>query len=131
MARLWRDYNLAVVLFALFMVSWILQSWMGWRDFKAEQQEHQQQAEVFGSEGYVWHWGEATFENWQSEFLQLLTFVVLTAYFIYKGSAESKDGDEEMKQALDRIEQRLDALTPSGSQDGAGTLRREPVATGD
>jgi hypothetical protein len=25
--------------------------------------------EVFGPSGYVWHRGEATFENWQSEFL--------------------------------------------------------------
>jgi hypothetical protein len=37
--------------------------------------------------------------------------VVLTAYLIFRGSPESKDGDDEMKQSLARLEHRLDALT--------------------
>jgi hypothetical protein len=44
--------------------------------FVGEQVEHGQDAHVFGSAGYVWEWASATMENWQSEFLQLLTFVV-------------------------------------------------------
>ena len=51
-----------------------------------------------------------TLENWQSEFLQLLTFVVLTTYLYHKGSHESKDSDEEMQAALARIEQKLKSL---------------------
>ena len=98
------------MLLALFLVSWALQTWTGWREYQSEQQEHQQQAEVFGSDGYIWKWSEATFENWQSEFLQLLTMVTLTSFLVFKGSAESKDSDEEMQEALDRIEQRLDIL---------------------
>jgi hypothetical protein len=131
MARLWRDYSLAIVLFGLFTASWIGQTLTGWQEFKAEQQEHQQSAQVFGSDGYVWNWAEATLENWQSEFLQLLTFVMLTAYFIYKGSAESKDGDEEMKQALDRIERRLEEMERTATHDGSAALRSAPAATGD
>src|SRR5690349_2771593 len=57
----------------------------------AEQQQHGQAAQVFGSDGYVWTWASATFENWQSEFLQLLTMAVLTSFLIHKGSAESRD----------------------------------------
>lgn len=52
-------------------------------------------------------------ENWQSEFLQLLTFVVLTAFFIHRGSHESRDSDDEMKAMLQRIEQRLATLNES------------------
>ena len=39
---------------------------------------------------------EATFENWESEFLQMGAYVLLTAWLIQKGSPESKnpDGDE-------------------------------------
>src|SRR3712207_1558646 len=107
MARVWRDYSLSLALAALFLVAWGLQTWTGWVEFGAEQQAHGQTAEAFGADGYVWRWGQATFENWQSEFLQLLTFVVLTAYLIHRGSHESKDGDEKMEQALQRIEQRL------------------------
>jgi hypothetical protein len=48
--------------------------------------------------------------DWQSEFLQLFSFVALSALFIHKGSAESKDSDERMQKSLDRIEKRLNAL---------------------
>jgi hypothetical protein len=36
MKRLWRGYNLGIVLFALFVLSWFIQSWTGWRAFVAE-----------------------------------------------------------------------------------------------
>ncbi len=112
------NHGLAWVLLALFLGSWALQTWTGWQEFVAEQEEHQQTAEWFGDDGYVWNWGRTTFENWQSEFLQLLTFVILTAYLVYKGSAESKDSDDEMQESLARIERRLDDL--AGTAGGAG-----------
>jgi 4-amino-4-deoxy-L-arabinose transferase-like glycosyltransferase len=115
MRRLWKDYNLSIVLLVLFLVSWAVQTWAGWMNFSADQLEHGQAAEFFGASGYVWQWAAATFENWQSEFLQLLTFVVLTAFLIHKGSHESKDTDEEMMALLKRIDQRLGALE-SGAQ---------------
>lgn len=83
--------------------------------FAAEQQEHGQIAEWFGASGYIWDWAQATMENWQSEFLQLLAFVVLTTYFIHKGSHESKDTDEEMMAMLRRIEERLTRLEQARS----------------
>jgi hypothetical protein len=122
MDKLWRNYSLSIVLFVLFLVAWIGQTVVGWFDFAAEQQQHGQAIEVFGQDGYVWHWAEATLENWQSEFLQLFTFVVLTAYLIHKGSHESKDTDDEMMARLDRIERRLQELAPSGSGDGRGSV---------
>lgn len=105
--KLWQNYNLSIVLAELFLVSWVLQTWAGWVKFAANQEEHQQVAEVFGRSGYVFEWLAATMENWQSEFLQLLTFVVLTATFIHRGSHESRDSDDEMKAAIRRIEDRL------------------------
>ena len=110
MKDVWRNYNLSIVLTALFLVSWALQTWMGWMHFSAEQQAHGQAAQVFGADGYVWDWGEATFENWQSEFLQLLSFVVLTSFLIHRGSHESKDSDDRMQEQLNRMEQRLERL---------------------
>jgi hypothetical protein len=105
------NYGLGWVLLALFLVSWALQTWTGWREFEAEQASHQQSAEVFGDDGYVWAWAQATFENWQSEFLQLLAMAVLTAFLIYKGSGESRDSDDEMQEQLARIERKLNSLT--------------------
>ena len=103
----WQNYNLSIILSALFLVSFGLQTWAGWVKFSANQEEHQQVAELFGPSGYVFEWLAANMENWQSEFLQLLTFVVLTASFIHKGSHESKDSDEELKAMIRRIEARL------------------------
>jgi hypothetical protein len=107
-------YGLAWVLLALFLVSWVLQTWTGWREFESEQQEHQQTAQVFGDDGYIWNWARATTENWQSEFFQVLAFVALTSFLVFKGSPESRDGDDEMKAMLERIERRLDAMEPTG-----------------
>jgi hypothetical protein len=110
MKRIWQDYNLSIVLTALFLTSFWLQSWTGWRRFQAEERAHGETATVFGESGYVWTWGEATFENWQSEFLQLLTFVVLTAVLIHKGSHESKDSDDRLEKKIDAIGARLERL---------------------
>lgn len=46
-------------------------------------------------------------ENWQSEFLQLFTFVVLTTYLVHRNSHESKDSSERMEAKIDRISKAL------------------------
>jgi hypothetical protein len=131
MARFWRDYSLSIVLFLLFLLSWIGQTWTGWAEFNAEQQSHGQAASVFGSDGYVWSWAQATLENWQSEFLQLLTFVVLTTFLIHKNSHESRDSDDKMMAQLDRIEARLQQLeVPAPSNGRAPARTREPIVRG-
>ena len=123
MTRVWRDYGLSITLAVLFLLSWTLQTWTGWVEFVAEQQAHDQAAEAFGPDGYIWAWAQATFENWQSEFLQLLTFVVLTTYLIHRGSHESKDTDEAVQAQLDRIEGRLAELAAPAPPRGPGGRR--------
>lgn len=41
------------------------------------------------------HFIESTFENWESEFLQMALFIVLTIFLQQKGSSESKDFEKE------------------------------------
>ncbi|MDQ3946596.1 MAG: hypothetical protein M3357_15880 [Actinomycetota bacterium] len=114
------DYGLSIVLGFLFLASWIGQFFAELIKVGNEARAH---GEAFSmSEFWPTFW-QSTLENWQSEFLQLLTFVVLTAYLIHRGSAESKDSDEDMQAALERIEARLDQLT--GSTNGGGS----PVST--
>jgi hypothetical protein len=111
MNRIWRNYGLSITLVALFMFSWGMQTWMGWTQFVAEQAQHGQEAEPFGEDGYVWDWGQATFENWQSEFLQVFVFVVLTTFLVHRKSHESPDTDYDNESALRRIEAKLDELS--------------------
>lgn len=111
-----RDYGLGVVLAVLFLVSWILQSLTGWVEFVAEQQAHGETAQLFGGSGYFWPWMQATFENWQSEFLQLFTMAVLTAFLVHKGSSESKDSDDELMMHIVAIRDELDELRKGGKK---------------
>jgi hypothetical protein len=110
MNRLFRDYGLTIVLAVLFVASWLLQSVTGWVEFAADHQAHGEAAQLFGGAGYFWGWMQATFENWQSEFLQLFTMVVLTAFLIHKGSADSKDSDDEVMLQLAVIRRELAEL---------------------
>jgi hypothetical protein len=89
---------------------------MGWVEFVADQQSHGQTAEAFGDSGYFWSWGQATFENWQSEFLQVFTFVVLTTFLVHRRSHESPDTDADVQAALRRIEARLDVMAKDGGK---------------
>ncbi len=103
MTRLWRDYSLSLVLAAMFIVSWFIQTGTGWFEFVSEQQQHGATASVFGPDGYVWRWAESTFENWQSEFLQLFTFVVLSAFLIHRHSHESRDDQDHLKKQVELV----------------------------
>jgi hypothetical protein len=95
------------VLPSLFLLSWIAQFVTEIIEFRNEAQSH---GESFTWGDFLPAFGQATFENWQSEFLQLLTFVALTSFLIHGGSPESKDGDEEMQSKLDAIQEELKQL---------------------
>ena len=53
------------------------------------------------SAGFWDEFGQSTFENWQSEFLQLAAFTIATAYLVYAGSSESPDSEERLEAKLD------------------------------
>jgi hypothetical protein len=110
MRAFFRDYGLSVTLATLFIASWLVQSISGWVEFVAEQQEHGQAAQLLGDSGYLWSWLQATFENWQSEFLQLFAFVVLTTFLIHRKSPESRDDQEKMQNQLTEILHKVEAL---------------------
>jgi hypothetical protein len=101
------NYGLSLVLLTLFLTSWIGQFFVQKSVVAKEAQEHGQAFAWSDFWPQFWH---STLENWQSEFLQLLTFVVLTAYLIHRSSHESRDADDEMQAALERIEAKVDAL---------------------
>jgi hypothetical protein len=110
MRRLWRNHGLSLTVAALFLGSWVLQTLLGWGEFATEQEALGQDPEVFGPDGYLWSWGRATFENWQSEFLQVFVFIVITTFLVHRHSHESPDTDYQTEAALRRIEARLDGL---------------------
>jgi hypothetical protein len=88
-----RDNGLSLVLFALFLASIVGQSLAGWYALGAELAIHGQPPPSLRAYLAGGHFLSATFENWESEFLQMTIYVVLTAVLIQKGSPESRDPD--------------------------------------
>jgi hypothetical protein len=77
--KFWRDNGLSLVLLTLFVIFLGGQTVAGWLHYNEELQEHQQSP--IGMLEYVQSgaFGEAVFENWESEFLQMALYVVLTS----------------------------------------------------
>ncbi|HEV2920179.1 MAG TPA: DUF6766 family protein [Actinomycetota bacterium] len=96
MRRVLRDNGLSIAMFALFLIFLVAQSIAGWKASNSDNEEHGQPPESYGQYLTSGAFVEATFENWESEFLQLGAYVLLTALLIQKGSPESRnpDGDE-------------------------------------
>jgi hypothetical protein len=95
MKRVWRDNGLSIVMFSLFVFSFCGQIFAGYLDFNQEQQEHSQETISLGRYLTTGHFTEATFENWESEFLQMSVYVLFTVFLYQKGSAESKSLEED------------------------------------
>src|SRR5829696_5826694 len=95
MRQLFRQNGLSIVLFVLFIGSFVGQSIAGHFQYNEEQQEHQQPAVTYSEYITGNHFLEASMENWESEFLQMFFFIILTVFLYQKGSAESKDPDKE------------------------------------
>lgn len=94
MKKVLKENGLSIVLCLLFLAFIIGQAITGHAEYNEDQREHRQATVDFVSYLSSPHFLEATMENWESEFLQMFGFVVLTAFLFQKGSAESKKLDE-------------------------------------
>jgi len=92
--------SLALVLVLLFALSITGQIFSGWHEYNSELQEYG--AKEIGLTEYLasGHFVQATFENWESEFLQMGMYVLLTIFLRQRGSSESKSLYE--KEEVDR-----------------------------
>jgi hypothetical protein len=93
--RTWLKHNgLGLTMGALFLVSIVGQSLAGVREYNEDQRSHDQPTVSWAAYVRTANFAEAVFENWESEFLQMGLFILLTVYLFQKGSAESKDPDK-------------------------------------
>jgi hypothetical protein len=116
--RIWANFALGISFAVLFLISWAVQGVAQWETYRSDQLEHGEPVEV--SE-YIVDFGQSTLENWQSEFLQLFSFVVLSAVLIHRGSAESKDGQDRIERKVDEIRSMLE------DSNGGRSTRKAPV----
>ena len=99
---------LSIVLLALFLATLGGQYVTGWYEHNEDQRIHGRAQVTFAAYAADGHFLEATFENWESEFLQMAAFVILTVFLFQKGSAESKSPDKP---------ERVDEIKKSSKKD--------------
>jgi hypothetical protein len=92
--------SLSIVLLSVFLLLLAGQIYIGWKEYNEELLE--KGGPTFELTEYMSsaHFMEATFENWESEFLQMGMYVLLTISLRQQGSSESKSLDK--KEPVDR-----------------------------
>jgi|SRR4051812_1512237 hypothetical protein len=108
-----RNNGLLLACLGLFIVFFVGMIISGTATYNEQQQEHGSTehisvAQYLTTGDFV----EATFENWESEFLQMGMYVVLTAFLFQKGSSESKPIDEAAPQDQDPRQAKHDPAAP-------------------
>jgi hypothetical protein len=92
--RFLKNNSLSLVFLGLFLFSIAGQVFTGLKEYNSEMKDLG--AVEVGVKEYLisGHFFQATFENWESEFLQMGLFVVFTVFLFQKGSSESKDPNQ-------------------------------------
>lgn len=89
-----RNNGLCICFLSLFIISLTGQIFLGLNEYNKELLDEGANTVTLASYLTSGHFLESTFENWESEFLQMALFVVLTIFLKQKGSSESKKLDE-------------------------------------
>lgn len=82
--------SLAIVMGAIFLASWLVQSVAGWAAHNEERLQNLQDPLRWREYVVNADFWARTLQNWQSEFLAVGSFVVFSVYLRQRGSSQSK-----------------------------------------
>jgi hypothetical protein len=94
MRRAVRENGLSAVFLGFFLLAVAGQAWAGWHAFNDDASAHHESAISLGRYLTSSSFGNALLENWQSEYLQFTLYILLTVWFVQRGSPESKPPGE-------------------------------------
>jgi|SRR4051812_2935406 hypothetical protein len=103
--NLFTRYSFLWVTLILFLGSLGAHWTFAWKAYKNEQEEKNLPVKV---DEYLVEVSRDTFENWQSEFLQLIWQVAGLAFLFFVGSPQSREGDDRKEEKIDYIIKTLD-----------------------
>lgn len=86
--RFFHNNGLKPVLLSFFLIILTTQAYTGWLEYSEELVRKGATAYSFFGYLSTYHFLEATFENRESEFLQMSIYVYLSVWLFRKGSAE-------------------------------------------
>src|SRR4051794_26227447 len=95
-----KAYSFGIVTLGLFVVSWTGQFFT---QLVVERNESAQHGQPFEWPDFVAQFFASTFENWQSEFLQLIWQAAGLTLLLFWGSSQSKESDERIEVKIDRL----------------------------
>jgi hypothetical protein len=95
MKKTLRNNGLSIVFFVLFLVSITGQAITGLKQHNSDMEDEGGTPVTMTQYLSTGHFLQSTFENWESEFLQMALFLILSMFLYQKGSAESKDPDKD------------------------------------
>jgi hypothetical protein len=95
MSKVLRNNSLSIVFFIFFLIALVGQAITGLKEHNEEMQQEGGQMLSMGQYLFSGHFLQSTFENWESEFLQMAMFLIFSMFLYQKGSSESKDPDKE------------------------------------
>jgi len=103
MKKFIKNNSLSIAFLLFFVATFSAQVYFGHQEYNKELVEDGGQTVTLSQYFSSGHFVESTFENWESEFLQMALFVVFTIYLKQKGSSESKkfDGTDEVDRTPD------------------------------
>jgi hypothetical protein len=113
-SAMWKNNSLSIGIFAMFLLTVVGHSFAGWKVYNDEQRQHDEPEVSYSEFLRTSEFGETVFENWESEFLQMGFYVILTVFLYQRGSAESKkhDGTDEVEEAPEQHRDNPDAPSP-------------------
>ncbi|WP_371129596.1 DUF6766 family protein [Arthrobacter sp. ov407] len=118
-----KEHGLLLANIGLFVVFFGGMILSGASSYSDEQTAHGEPAvtvlQYLGTGAFV----EATFENWESEFLQMGMYVLLTVFLFQKGSSESKPMGRTAPQDEDPRQAKLKSSTPWPVRRGGWVLK--------
>jgi hypothetical protein len=98
--RFTKAYSFGLVTGLFFVLSWLAQFIF---QMMSERNEAEQHGQVFTWSDFLPQFFSSTFENWQSEFLQLVWQAAGLAFFYFWGSSQSREGDDRLEAKVDRL----------------------------
>ncbi|MBT2248794.1 hypothetical protein JHV56_08815 [Arthrobacter sp. BHU FT2] len=111
--RKWaKEHGLLLANVALFLAFFGGMILSGAASYSEDQQAHGEPAVTVFQFLATGEFLEATFENWESEFLQMAMYVVLTIFLFQKGSSESKPMGKKAPQDEDPRDAAISTATP-------------------
>jgi hypothetical protein len=91
-----RANGLSLAFLAFFVLALAGQAFAGWHEFNNDASAHDEASISLGRYLVSSSFGQAVLENWQSEYLQFTLYILLTVWFVQRGSPESRDPEGQV-----------------------------------